>query len=61
MRTWRRMEADGQATMETVVNAAIARRCEDGISLVLPQPAPSSMDELPKNLSAIHSASLGDR
>jgi transcriptional regulator with XRE-family HTH domain len=52
LRTWRRMETDGLATMETVVNAAIALRCEEGISRLFPQPAAGSLDELLKRQAA---------
>jgi transcriptional regulator with XRE-family HTH domain len=45
-RTWRRMEASGQATIENLVNAAIALRCEDRLLALFPVPAARSMDEL---------------
>lgn len=45
-RTWRRMEASGQATIENLVNAAIALRCEDRVLELFPAPAARSMDEL---------------
>jgi transcriptional regulator with XRE-family HTH domain len=46
VRTWRRLEIDGQATIETLVNAAIALRCEEGLSQLFPAPAANSLDEL---------------
>lgn len=46
LRTWRRMEATGQATVENLVNAAVALRCEDGLANLFPAPAARSMDEL---------------
>lgn len=46
LRTWRRMEATGNATVENLVNAAIALRCEDRIAALFPAPAARSMDEL---------------
>ena len=52
-RTWRRLETDGQATIETLVNAAIALRCEDGISQLFPAPAASSLDDLLKRQAAL--------
>jgi len=52
VRTWRRLEIDGQATIETLVNAAIALRCEEGLSQLFPPPAASSLDELLKQQEA---------
>lgn len=46
VRTWRRLEFGGQATIENLVNAAIALRCEDRLSELFPAPAARSMDEL---------------
>ena len=46
VRTWRRMETSGQATIENLVNAAIALRCEQGLAQLFPVPAASSLDAL---------------
>jgi transcriptional regulator with XRE-family HTH domain len=46
VRTWRRLEADGQATVGTLINAALALRCEEGIALLFPAPTARTMDEL---------------
>jgi transcriptional regulator with XRE-family HTH domain len=46
VRTWRRLEADGQATVETLINAALALRCEDGVAQLFPAPTARTMDEL---------------
>ena len=46
LRTWRRLEIDGQATIATLVDAAIALRCEEGLSQLFPAPAASSLDDL---------------
>lgn len=46
VRTWRRMELSGQATIENLVSAAIALRCEDKLSELFPAPVARSMDEL---------------
>lgn len=46
LRTWRRLETRGQATTETLVNAAIALRCEAGLTQLFPAPAASSLDAL---------------
>ncbi len=48
VRTWRRLEQDGQATTEHLVNAAIALRCEDQVLGLFPIQAARSMDELLK-------------
>ena len=45
-RTWRRMEKDGSASIEDLVRAAIALRCEQGMVALFPEPVASSMDEL---------------
>lgn len=45
-RTWRRMEGEGHASIEDLVRAAIALRCDDGLAALFPEPAASSMDEL---------------
>jgi transcriptional regulator with XRE-family HTH domain len=45
-RTWRRMEKEGRASIEDLIRAAIALRCEQGLSTLFPEPAASSMDEL---------------
>jgi transcriptional regulator with XRE-family HTH domain len=46
LRTWRRMEATGQATIENLVNAAVALRCEEKLADIFPAPAARNMDEL---------------
>ncbi len=45
-RTWRRLEGMGQASIEDLVKAAVALRCEEGLELLFPAPAASSLDEL---------------
>ncbi|OYY88292.1 MAG: DNA-binding protein [Sphingomonas sp. 28-66-16] len=45
-RTWRRMEAEGRASIEDLVRAAIALRCDEGIVALFPEIAATSMDEL---------------
>jgi len=46
LRTWRRLETGGQATIDTLVNAAMALRCEEGLSQLFPAPAARSLDDL---------------
>lgn len=41
-----RMEAEGRASIEDLVRAAIALRCDEGIAALFPEMAASSMDEL---------------
>lgn len=45
-RTWRRLETEGQASLEDMVKAAVALRCEDALGALFPLPAASSLDAL---------------
>lgn len=45
-RTWRRLEGQGQASVEDLVKAAVALRCEEGLEALFPAPAASNLDEL---------------
>ncbi len=45
-RTWRRMEAEGKASIEDLVRAAFALRCDEGVADLFPEVAAGSMDEL---------------
>lgn len=45
-RTWRRMETEGKASIEDLMRAAIALRCDESIVALFPEMAASSMDEL---------------
>lgn len=45
-RTWRRLEADGKASIEDLVRAATALRCEQALATLFPEPATASMDAL---------------
>lgn len=47
-RTWRRMEKAGSASIEDLIRAAIALRCEQGLNTLFPEPAANNMDELLK-------------
>jgi transcriptional regulator with XRE-family HTH domain len=53
LRTWRRLEIGGQATIDTLVNAAIALRCEEGLSQLFPAPAARNLDDLLARQAAI--------
>lgn len=45
-RTWRRLEGAGQASIEDLVKAAVALRCEEGLEVLFPAPAATSLDDL---------------
>ncbi|MEP9404327.1 XRE family transcriptional regulator [Sphingomonas sp. VNH70] len=45
-RTWRRMEAEGKASIEDLVRAALVLRCEDSLAGLFPPPVARSMDAL---------------
>lgn len=51
LRTWRRLERDGHATTETLVNAAFVMRCEQTFKSLFPLPPASSLDDLLKRQS----------
>jgi transcriptional regulator with XRE-family HTH domain len=52
VRTWRRMEAEGPNLVANLIAAAIALRCEEGLSQLFPAPAAASMDELLRRQAA---------
>jgi len=45
-RTWRRLEAEGRASIDDLVRATIALRCEEGLEALFPEPVASNLDEL---------------
>ncbi|MEY2926008.1 MAG: hypothetical protein RL367_485 [Pseudomonadota bacterium] len=45
-RTWRRLESEGKASIEDMVRAAVALRCDQDLANLFPEPAASSMDDL---------------
>ncbi|WP_272799741.1 helix-turn-helix domain-containing protein [Sphingobium sp. AntQ-1] len=45
-RTWRRLETEGKASIEDLVRAAVALRCEQDLSGLFPAPPATSMDAL---------------
>lgn len=45
-RTWRRMEGEGRASIDDLVRAAIALRCDDGIEALFPAMVARCMDDL---------------
>jgi transcriptional regulator with XRE-family HTH domain len=46
LRTWKRLEGQGEGSLRHFIQAAIALRCEDNLALLFPAPAAASMDEL---------------
>jgi transcriptional regulator with XRE-family HTH domain len=46
LRTWKRLEGQGQGSLRHLVQAAIALRCEDNLASLFPASAAASMDEL---------------
>jgi transcriptional regulator with XRE-family HTH domain len=46
LRTWKRLESQGEGSVRHLIRAAIALRCEDNLALLFPLPAAASMDEL---------------
>lgn len=51
-RTWRRLENEGQASLEDMVKAAVALRCEEALEVLFPLPAAASLDDLLKQQAA---------
>jgi transcriptional regulator with XRE-family HTH domain len=47
-RTWRRLETEGKASIEDLVKAAIALRCEEALEGLFPAPVATSLDDLLK-------------
>lgn len=45
-RTWRRLETEGRASLEDMVKAAFALRCEEALTTLFPLPAANSFDAL---------------
>ena len=45
-RTWRRLEAEGKASIDDLVRAAVALRCEQDLFSLFPELVASSMDAL---------------
>jgi transcriptional regulator with XRE-family HTH domain len=46
LRTWKRLEGEGQGSIRHLIQAAIALRSEENLTLLFPVAAASSMDEL---------------
>lgn len=46
LRTWQRLENQGQASLADLVKAAVALRCEEGLGALFPEPPATNLDEL---------------
>jgi len=55
-RTWRRLEAEGKASIEDLVRAAMALRCEQDLTTLFPAPPAASMDALLQQQKAAEAA-----
>lgn len=53
-RTWRRLETEARASIEDLIKAAIALRCEETLAMLFPQPAAASLDDLLKLQARAH-------
>ncbi|HEY5412030.1 MAG TPA: helix-turn-helix transcriptional regulator [Caulobacteraceae bacterium] len=45
-RTWRRLETEGKASIEDLIKAAIALRCEEALDALFAAPSATSLDEI---------------
>ena len=45
-RTWRRLETEGKASIDDLIRAAIALRCEHMLKALFPPPFANNMDSL---------------
>lgn len=55
-RTWRRLETQGKASIEDLIKAALALRCEEALVALFPEPAAASLDDLLKSQVLAHSS-----
>jgi transcriptional regulator with XRE-family HTH domain len=60
-RTWRRLETKGHASIEHLVKAAVALRCEEGLAGLFPEPAAATLDDLLSRQAAGHTTSPSSR
>lgn len=60
-RTWRRLEREGGASIEDLVKAALALRCEEGLDGLFPPPVASSLDDLLKSQATAVATGSGAR
>jgi transcriptional regulator with XRE-family HTH domain len=60
-RIWRRLESEGKASIDDLMRAAVARRCEQNFAGLFPEPAATSMDMLLKQQTATAAAAAKRR
>lgn len=60
-RTWRRLESEGKASIDDLMRAAVALRCEQEFAGLFPEPAATSMDMLLKQQKATTAAAAKRR
>ena len=54
-RTWRRLETEGRASIEDMIKAGLALRCEDALEELFSAPPATSLDELLKLQASLKS------
>jgi transcriptional regulator with XRE-family HTH domain len=59
--TWRRLETEGAASIEDLVKAAVALRCEEALAGLFPEPASVSLDDLLKHQAKSSAGLLSSR
>lgn len=47
-RTWRRLETQGKASIEDLIKATLALRCEEALTALFAEPVAASLDDLLK-------------
>lgn len=55
-RTWRRLETQAKASVEDLIKAAIALRCEETLAMLFPETPAASLDDLLKHQARNHAA-----
>lgn len=60
-RTWRRLETEGKASIEDLIKAAIALRCEEALTALFPELAAASLDDLLRRQAGAHSGAKSTR
>jgi transcriptional regulator with XRE-family HTH domain len=54
-RTWRRLETQGKASIEDLIKATLALRCEEALTALFAEPVAASLDDLLKRQVLAHS------
>ena len=53
-RTWRRLETQGKASIEDLIKATLALRCEEALTALFAEPVAASLDDLLKRQVLAH-------